>query len=196
MQLSTIHRIEEVDVDIVGKDDQMARAPSFLAWHYTTAACFLQMLKRRAIVPHECADNSLGRPVTWFSVNEDFEPSARMVASRGNGQAFHFSINETAERGQGLVRLGVPVRTLLTCNELRRKAMMSDEVWDHLCEEARDIGSDPDQWFGCLNAVPLEQCTVEVRDEDGQWRRMQGATTRQEQPSGVERPRVHQVAGR
>ena len=174
----------------------MSQALAFMAWHYTTAARFLQMLKQRVILPHSTADAGQGRPITWFSVNDDFEPSACMVARLGDGQAHHFSVSETAERGQGLVRLGVPVRTLLTCSELRRRSMMSDEAWDRLCEDARAIGSDPDQWFGCMQAVPLDQCTVEVRDEDGHWRRMQGASPRTETPSNSDRQRLHQHAGR
>jgi hypothetical protein len=162
----------------------MDQAPVFLAWHYTTGARFLQILKRRAIVPAPVSDTSLGRPVIWFSVNEQFDPSACTITRESDGSLHHLTVNETADQGLGLVRLGVPVRTLLTCGETRRKAGMPINAWETLCEEAQELGSDPDQWFGCLQPIPLGNVVVEVLDEDGCWRRMQGATAgRNSRPS-------------
>ncbi|CAN5695435.1 hypothetical protein BH09PSE5_BH09PSE5_39790 [soil metagenome] len=152
----------------------MAQAFAFMAWHYTTGDRFMQILKQRAIVPAESADAAHGRPVIWFSVNDEFEPSACLVVRGENGSARHFSVSETAEQGLGLVRLGVPVRTLLTCTELRRRAGIPAEAWAGMCEEARLQGSDPDQWFGCMNPVPIDKVVVEVRDDDASgWKRMQ-----------------------
>jgi hypothetical protein len=175
----------------------MLQARTFLAWHYTTATRFLQILRQRVLMPRESCGASFGQPVIWFSVHDDFEPSACLTADRGNGRVERCSVSETAELGQGLVRLGVPIRTLLTCAELRREARMSDATWKQLCDDARELGSDPDQWFGGLHPIPLEQCVIDVRDDDGRWQRMQGPSSRADAPARMERTRApHSIAAR
>lgn len=169
----------------------MMQARTFMAWHYTTATRFLQILRQRVLMPHKPADASVGEPVVWFSICDDFDPSACLTADRGDGHLTHCSVSETADLGQGLVRLGVPVRTLLTCAELRREARMSEATWKQLCEEARELGSDPDQWFGSLHPIPLDRCVVDVRDDDGRWQRMQGPSGQTDAPARMYRSRSH-----
>lgn len=149
----------------------LSQATAFLAWHYTSADRFLDILRRRALLPSVTPGGWSPRPVVWFSINPEFERSS-LLGHSGFMDLADGNSSDLAS-AQGDVRIGVPIRTLLTCADVRRLSAMSEETWARLCEEARALGSDPDQWFASTRRIPLDECIVEVRAEDGSWRRMQ-----------------------
>lgn len=136
-----------------------------MAWHYTTADC-LQGIEASSIIRPAIAGIPLSeRPVAWFSLNQRFEPTAAKglidPVTRVQRSA---TIAEMMEFCGGLVRLGVPVRELLTGEALRRKARISNSTWRQLCAAGAACGASPSQWFGFVGSVELARCTVQHLD--------------------------------
>jgi hypothetical protein len=150
-----------------------AAQPVPLAWHYTTGQKFRLIVALGLLCPSRFLVKPPERPVLWFSLNQQFEPTARKATKEG-GCFRVLSMEETAERGCGLVRFGVRPRTLLTGEKLRTRAHIARAIWDGLIQQGRHQKADPALWFGTLVEVPIERTTIEVWNEAGAWERVQG----------------------
>ncbi len=151
-------------------------APSVLmAWHYTTGEKFTGILRAGYIHPATANIPEHERSVVWFSLNQHFEETARKgkidPVTREFGRA---TLAEMRELCGGLVRLGLPARSLLTGEALRRKARISSDMWRSLVKIGIQQGADPAEWFGIAGAVELALCEVQRMDDAGQWAPMEG----------------------
>ena len=142
-----------------------------LAWHYTTGEKFVQIIASGELHPATAHIPVGENPILWFSAHPYFEPTARKrVLERGGIRLL--DIPELYARGRGLFRMGYPRQLLLRGQDLRSAANMKTKVWRALVKEARRQNSSPDDWWGCLESVPFESCTVEVMDKDLRWIRI------------------------
>ena len=110
------------------------------------------------------------RPVVWFSMNQTFEPTATKLKNV-NGKMEIMTISEMIELGRGLVRFGLPPRTLLNGDNLRRRARIDRETWMLLKKSAAQMGSASTDWFGSMEPIEASSCTFEVMTNSGQWER-------------------------
>ena len=149
--------------------------PVLMAWHYTTGEKFAGILRAGCIQPATANVPEHERPVVWFSLNPHFEETARKgkidPVTRERGR---WTVAEMRELCGGLVRLGLPARSLLTGEALRRKARISSDMWRTLVKIGIQQGADPAEWFGIAGAVELALCEVQQMDDAGQWAPMEG----------------------
>lgn len=139
-------------------------------WHYTIGLHAEKILRYGII---QCATRYVPiheRPVVWFSMNQTFEPTAAK-GKYVNGVMLRMSISEMFEFGRGLVRFGLPPKTLLSGDNLRRRARISGRDWILLKKSAGQMGADSSDWFGSLDPIEISSCTFEVMTNSGQWQR-------------------------
>jgi hypothetical protein len=153
-----------------------AKTITLMAWHYTTTERFNGIHATGLIFPATAGVPANERPVCWFSVNQQFEPTAaKGLVDGATGKRRTATTAEMVEFAGGLVRLGMPARELLTGEALRRKARISNSAWAGLCRAAAQCGAVPVQWFGAVGDVELTQCTVEHFDpKTSAWQPQEG----------------------
>lgn len=144
-----------------------------LAWHYTTGEKFKAIVTSGYLKPTGILVKPPERPVLWFSLNQQFEPTARKAAIEGGAYRV-LSIEETGRRCGGLVRFGLSRRKLLTGDKLRTRARIARALWAGLCRVGIQQKADPALWLGCLDAVPVEHLAIDVMNDAGEWERVQG----------------------
>jgi hypothetical protein len=143
-----------------------------LAWHYTLGAHLLRILENGHILPSEAPDTPvIELPVVWFSVNQRFDPSAlKQIELDGVKQPPTLAVMR--QLGNGVYRLGVPPRSLLAGEALRRQARISKERWQALGQQAKACGASVSDWFGVVDPVPASDCVIEVLQDNMQWVRV------------------------
>jgi hypothetical protein len=95
-----------------------------------------------------------------FSQREDWEPASYRAVSVW-GMPFPLSkLEDYAERGIGVFRIGVRRSLLRPWVRLKEMVKMPREMGRNLEQTARGVGSNPFDWWGTVKPVP-----------DTQWRR-------------------------
>ena len=84
-----------------------------IAWHYTTGQKFEQIAETGFILPASIGVKPPERPIVWFSLNQNFELTARKGWCDVAGFVRTLSVQETREAGGGLVRLGLDASKLI-----------------------------------------------------------------------------------
>lgn len=135
-----------------------------LAWHYTTGEKFLQIVEDGVLVPSDIYVNPPERPVLWFSLNQEWEPTAcKHWKDRATGVVSRLTREETHERGRGTVRFGCDPSALIPWDELPRRAHMQRQMSTGLAIVGLQQGAMPSQWMGSLSPIYREQwLAVEV----------------------------------
>jgi hypothetical protein len=148
---------------------RLAPTPAGPLYHYTFG---------RAI-PGIASDGEIGvaealpgtdAPVVWLSTRPSFEPSVVRCVLEG-GRRRELDPPERVVRGQGSFRIEVdPAVGVMPWRELVAWAEVPREVVDRLEREARERGSDPDDWWCCPTAIPRSRWrSVEVEHPDQGW---------------------------
>ena len=134
--------------------------PTQLIWHYTSGLHIASIL-RDGRIRHE---DSFGlplhqRPMTWFSLNQVWEPTASKALLIGIRPAI--VQRATADVFHGLFRIGVdqcvaPFRV----NQLIRIAGATRRVVKDLARVGISCGACPEDWRFTPNHVPEEQWRI------------------------------------
>ena len=135
---------------------------SSIAWHYTVGVHFENICASGVILPATAYVPRRERPIVWFTSRDTFEPTACKIWRNRDGTVVLLGIEQTAELGGGLVRLGVPSATLIPWRRLPVAARMDLRHALTLEKIARQKGSDPDAWFGTFEPVSVSACIVDV----------------------------------
>lgn len=142
-----------------------------LAWHYTTGNLFKLIVEDGFILPAATAVFPPERPIVWFSINQQFELTARKWQVSKDGTSRILSVQETRKYGGGLVRFGLDSRRLMPWKGgcLRKAAVMSYTIAKKLEHAGIAQGANPFEWFGSLDVIPISKCVIEVMDASGKW---------------------------
>ncbi len=140
-----------------------------VAWHYTTGEKFLGILADSVIKPSviSAVERLHERPITWFTVDQFWEPTTAYVfIGDESDQSKLFTLEETCLHGCGLLRLGLPSSarrdgTLTPWSELWQAAGVKPDVKASLEHEGICRGSDPEDWYGSFESVPLQNLIIE-----------------------------------
>lgn len=143
-----------------------------LARHYTTGEKFKAIVASGYLMPTGVLVKPPERPVLWFSLNQQFEPTARKAAIDGGAYRV-LSVEETGRHCGGLVRFGLSPRKLLAGEKLRTRARIARPLWAGLARIGIQQKADPALWLGCLDAVPVEHLAIDVMNDAGEWERVQ-----------------------
>lgn len=134
------------------------------AWHYTTGERFLSIVECGFLLPATALITSKERPVVWFSLNQEWEPTANKMLRSPDGTLIFLDKEGTCKFGGGLVRFGYPLERTIRWPLLARKAKIPPTTRVGLELAARENGSNPNDWCGVLRPVPLDELTIEVLD--------------------------------
>lgn len=143
-----------------------------VVWHYTYSHNIDAILDSRQLVPPCLSglamayDNTplANHPQTkadakmlLFSENAVWEPASyRGIVQDGRVVDLH-NREDYARVGLGIFRIGVNAGVLTPYAMLTRRAGVSNKMDRSLRQTARDIGGDPNQWWGTLKPVPVKQ---------------------------------------
>ena len=143
-----------------------------LAWHYTLGIHLLRILENGYILPHDQPDTpAVECPLAWFSLNQRYDPSAAKRLEV-NGVRQPPTLPVMHQFGNGVYRLGVPPRSLLSGETLRKQARIRKDRWQALAQQAQACGAAISEWYGSIDPVPASDCTIEVWQADGTWSRV------------------------
>lgn len=141
-----------------------------ILWHYTTGGKFVQIVESGEIRPATANVPEGERPITWFSSNQWFEPTAQKALTNEQGHVKRLGMAGTAELGGGLVRIGIAAETAPhDWRTLRELAGISSKMAQIMYQNAIEQGARPGEWRGTFDTVPREKwIAVEVFHE-GKW---------------------------
>ena len=143
-----------------------------LAWHYTLGIHLLRILESGYILPHDQPDTpAVECPLAWFSLNQRYDPSAAKRLEV-NGVRQPPTLPVMHQFGNGVYRLGVPPRSLLSGETLRKQARISKDRWQALAQQAQACGAAISDWYGSIDPVSASDCTIEAWQADGSWSRV------------------------
>ena len=143
-----------------------------LAWHYTLGIHLLRILENGYILPHDQPDTpAVECPLAWFSLNQRYDPSAAKRLEV-NGVRQPPTLPVMHQFGNGVYRLGVPPRSLLSGETLRKQARISKGRWQALAQQAQACGAVISDWYGSIDPVSASDCTIEAWQADGSWSRV------------------------
>ncbi len=148
------------------------KPPAVLAWHYTLGIHLLPILESGHLLPMDTPDTPASEsPLVWFSLNTRYEPSAaKSLVLDGVTQAPTLAVMR--QLGNGIYRLGLTPRQLLTGQALRRQARIGKERWVAISAQAQACGANTGEWYGSVNPVPAADCVIEVLNAQDQWVRV------------------------
>lgn len=154
-------------MDTTGRETNVRRT----AWHYLRRAELSAILNEGVIrSENQKAVRPPERPVTWFSLNGDWEATAcfRTAPVRGELKAAR---ELACALGGGLARIGIDVRNAPHwIDDLRRVAGASQESMEHRIRGGEMAGANPWDWRFTPRDVPASLWThVEVSDGRGPW---------------------------
>ena len=137
--------------------------PTQLIWHYTTGVHIPSILQAGRIRnENPCLLKAPQVPVTWFSLNQVWEPTAWKVALPPETGATILR-EATAEVGRGLFRIGVDLCVApFRVHHLIRIAGATRRTVRELARVGRACGACPEDWRFTPNEVP-----------DNRWRAIQ-----------------------
>lgn len=144
---------------------------ALLAWHYTTGENFERIVTVGFLQPSAIDVQPSERPVLWFSLEQHWEPTACKAWDEG-GRLRLLTMEETRERGRGLVRFGVASERLTPWPRIRAIARIPPRIAQGLIRRAEEQGASPHFWLGTTSALPLEQIEAIDVMEDSAWVRV------------------------
>ncbi len=156
--------IEQGDSSDCAEALRRVKAPAVLAWHYSTGEKFMSIMTSGLLLPATVGVIPPECPVVWFSLVQDFEPTALKGIVAPDGSRRMATLKEMRELAGGLVRFGIAPRALLTGEALRRKARINRATWAGLCAAGRKAGADPGMWFGVCEPLDVDELVLEVEN--------------------------------
>jgi hypothetical protein len=141
------------------------------AWHYTTGEAFISIVESGVLRQATAFVPKNQRPVLWFSLNQDYEPTAAKAIMSEDGTISFGNRESTRQLGRGLVRFGLDPKRLVTWRHLKKRAGIPSQLARALEASGRAIKARPDDWLGSFDAIGIEELVVEVWYE-GSWIRV------------------------
>jgi len=155
---------------------QLIEAGVEFAWHYTTGQIFKAIADRGMLLtenettPEAIIPGLLGG--VWFSLRQDYEPTACKRIIFTDGRTRRGTWEETIEMGGGAVRIGVAVDApfLLTWNGYRDRCTCEKKYIRQLRDVALMRGSNVHQFRVSLTSVPRAHWMAVETLKDGKWK--------------------------
>lgn len=166
------------------------RVPDTL-YHYTIGPKMPLISQSGELLPFGfgLATNSREKAVLWWSSHPHWEPTATKVISLDGGNSFERPPLEKLHDIAGCYRFRLDLRNpvgihsagvkLLPWARLPLVARIAGQDVQQMIATGVRLGAIPSQWWGCLEAVPLQLevsglLRVDAYQEDGTWRQLSG----------------------
>ncbi len=140
-----------------------------MAWHYTRGHGYREIIKSGFL---KCADAGITKnekPVLWFSINQLWEPTVNGAELVDGGKTIKFLTMFETWESQGCFRFGIPSNHLIPWIELKKIANIPSKIKQGLEISALEIGSNPYQWYGCMQPMDITGMVIEVMKDFGKW---------------------------
>lgn len=141
-----------------------------MAWHYTTGNKIASILKMGVLLPATAGVHPPEKPVVWFSLHPQWEPTASkgLVDERGLQRAA--TLAEMLTITGGLYRFGIDARGLLCGEALKRHARINRRTWAALCAAGYGSGANPNEWFGHVGQISIDRLVLQrLPAVGGEW---------------------------
>lgn len=146
------------------------------AWHYTIGAHFLSIMDSGILLPYDPKKTLSEYPVLWFSLNQEWEPTACKGAVKRGGKYATLSKYATRELGCGPARFGFPTALLRNWAQLRKAAKFKTRHSNALEKVGYDQDTIPAQWMGSLQKIAVSDLMIEFWDGQ-KWNCIQDPST-------------------
>lgn len=140
------------------------------AWHYTTGHCAIQIVLSGLILPATECVPAREKPVVWFSLNQDWEPTAtKGIVDPLTGLRRNATTEEMAHLANGLYRFGVLPSCLMSWTDLKSKTRINRKTALALARVAYEMGGNANHWMGTTTAVSLRHVIDIQKLVNGTW---------------------------
>lgn len=141
-----------------------------IAWHYTSGQCAIQIVQSEVILPATENVPRGEKPAVWFSLNQSWEPTAtKGILDPLTGNRRFATMDEMARLAGGCYRFGIEPSRLLCWSALKVKTRMRPKTVRALERVAYEVGGNPSQWMGAIEAVSLRDVVVLQKLIMGSW---------------------------
>lgn len=132
-----------------------AGSDTLIRWHYTTGDKFAQIVESGEIRPAKRGVPKGERPAVWFSINQEWEPTANKLSLKPDGTLVSLTKHQTFELANGLARIGVASETAPhDWAEFKQLSRVRSDMARSLYQAALQQGSKPSWWFVSFDSVP------------------------------------------
>jgi hypothetical protein len=142
-----------------------------ILWHYTVVNSLQKILADGAIRPSPLGAAKGQKGVVWFSLAEDWDPSANRWWRSPEGTAKQLGKDQTIVLGSGLARIGVaPGLATIDWKTYKEQSGAPPKVVRVVYDAAIKAGSRPSLWYATFASVPRSEWkAVEVWDDEIGW---------------------------
>jgi hypothetical protein len=124
-------------------------------WHYTTGQKLGLVLAGGRLQPAAADVPKAGRPVVWFSTNQEWEPTANLLWQGPDGAVERLTRDQTYVLGGGLARIGVrPEVAPHDWNAYKQLSGIAAKLAKQMYDGAIKIHARPGQWYASFDPVP------------------------------------------
>lgn len=150
------------------------------AWHYTVGAKVYHIAQSGVLRPTDSHIEKNEKPILWFSLEQDWEPTVCKGAISEDGDFITLSKKETSDSCGGLARFGMRKdrHILIPWPKVGRKARMHSEIILRLEEVGKKQGANPKLWMGALKPIRIKDVDRIQFYRDGHWAEAEGDITR------------------
>jgi len=137
-----------------------------IRWHYTIGHRLKKILEDGEIRPATAGEPKGEKPAVWFSIHDDWEPTANKFTVGFDGKPVVLTREQTENGGGGLCRIGV-AKEMAPHNWEAHKRLSGITAKEarRIYQKAIAQGTRPGHWFTTYSAVPRSQwLAVEVCD--------------------------------
>lgn len=153
-------------------DDLQHHWNRMIAWHYTTGEKFRLIIACGELRP--MAESSQDRAILWFSLNQQWEPTASKMRKNADGSLTPLTREQAYQLGNGLVRFGFPSARCIPWWMLGKKARIPFQTRVRLEYVGRKLGADPQEWCGVTHPISVDRLIIEVFKKN-EWVRVREA---------------------
>ncbi|MGF6481982.1 hypothetical protein [Paraburkholderia sp. JPY419] len=153
---------------------QMRNGPpvDLVAWHYTTGERAALIERSGVLMPATAYIEAREIPVVWFSTNPLWEPTACKLLQTPDGRLVRLTMEETYQRGGGLVRFGIDPAKLYRGDDIPRFANITKSAWRQLCNVARMQGANPSEWGVLAGRIDIAGLAIQSMNDCMEWAHM------------------------
>ena len=138
-----------------------------LIWHYTSVNHLKNILLSATLETSRFEKKfGLKKPSLWFSLNQEWEPTATKDVVNGLGKRISLT-KEKQHELMGLARIGIlKTSSLITWAKYKHVCGLALSVTNNMEEHGINLGSDPKDWFCSFVNVP-KRLWMSVQKWDG-----------------------------
>jgi hypothetical protein len=148
----------------------MKTKATMTAWHYTVGRHLDPILQSGVLLPADAGLAPGERPAVWFSLRQDWEPTAAKFGIIPQRKSCRGAMARVAQLGGGLVRIGVELEAAPhDWRAFRELSGIDPTMARGLAIEAKSQGADPYLWRVSFDPVTAAAWVALQRWDGAAW---------------------------